>query len=233
MEIFRNIGAEFIISPQELATKLNFIKAFVFDWDGVWNNGIKSPETSSPYAEPDSMGTNLLRYECWSRSQEMPIMAIITGADNPTAIQLAEREHFQAVYSRTRDKKQAIQHLCEHFNIHPIQVACVFDDVNDLAMAKICGLRFQVRRKASPLLMYYTKRNQLCDYITGNEGGTYAIREICEMLMELNDNYDQVIEDRVEFSAAYQKYFAERKAIRPSYFITVNQSIQAQEIPEI
>ena len=230
METFRNIGAEFVISAQELASKLSFIQAFILDWDGVWNDGSKSLEKPSPYAEPDSMGTNLLRYECWGRNHEMPIFAIITGADNPTAIRLAKREHFQAVYSKTRDKKQAIMHLCELYDIHPIQIACVFDDANDLAMAKICGLRFMVRRNASPLLMDYAKRYQLCDYITGHQGGNNAVREICEMLMELHDNYDKVINNRVELSQNYLKYYTERNTLKTQFFITEGKEIISHEV---
>ena len=46
------------ISPD----RLDKIKAFVFDWDGVFNNGAKDSEGASPFNEVDAMGTNLLRF---------------------------------------------------------------------------------------------------------------------------------------------------------------------------
>ena len=39
--LFKSVGADFIISAEEIKNKLKHIKAFIFDWDGVFNAGLK------------------------------------------------------------------------------------------------------------------------------------------------------------------------------------------------
>ena len=60
--IFTQLGAKFITPISEIDRKLTHIKAFVFDWDGVFNNGVKNENKSSNFNEIDSMGTNMLRF---------------------------------------------------------------------------------------------------------------------------------------------------------------------------
>lgn len=224
--MINTIEGEFVLPHKDIAKKWQEIKALVFDWDGVFNNGIKNPSIPSPFAEADSMGTNLLRYEFWRRNQVLPVVAIITGADNPSAIALARRERFQAVYSKILDKGEAIRHLCEMQGLQMHEVACFFDDANDLAMAKICGLRILVQRKASPLFTQFVKNHQLCDYITKNEGGQYAIRETCEMLMAVNGVYQDVLLSRYLLDDQYKTYFAQRQQENTRFFKTLEGNIQ-------
>src|SRR5690606_10938202 len=79
-------------TPELLREKLSGVKAFVFDWDGVFNDGMKDEKGSSRFSEVDSMGTNLLRFNHFLRSGELPITAIISGEKNQAAFTLAERE---------------------------------------------------------------------------------------------------------------------------------------------
>ena len=60
--IFSEIGGTFLSNALDISAKLKTIKAFVFDWDGVFNNAVKNENKSSNFNEADSMGTNLLRF---------------------------------------------------------------------------------------------------------------------------------------------------------------------------
>lgn len=53
---------EFVINSTALRQKFRTIKAFVFDWDGVFNNGQKNIDGHSTFSEVDSMGVNLIRF---------------------------------------------------------------------------------------------------------------------------------------------------------------------------
>ena len=46
-ELFSGMGGKFISEPEDIKGKFNKIKAIIFDWDGVFNNGIKSGEEGS------------------------------------------------------------------------------------------------------------------------------------------------------------------------------------------
>lgn len=159
------------------------------------------------------MGMNMLRYGLWRRLGELPYAAIISGEDNESAIAFARREHLTAAYTGIRDKRQVIAHLCDNHKLQPGQIACVFDDINDLSMAKVCGLRFRVRRQASPMFADFADRREFCDYVTGANSGSYAVREVCELLLGLMDSYTDVVESRIACDDAYEEYFGARQSV--------------------
>ncbi len=189
------------------------IRAYLFDWDGVFNNGIKHDETGSPFSEIDAMGINLLRLGHWMRTGSFPVTAIITGEYNPSAAKLAQREHFDAVYLRFKDKDEALMHLTNASGIQAREVAFVFDDVLDLGLAAKAGLRFMVCRPSNPLLMRYVRNNNLCDYVTAHTGAGHAVREVCELLLGLTDIFELAVQKRSTFDATYRTYYDQRNQL--------------------
>jgi 3-deoxy-D-manno-octulosonate 8-phosphate phosphatase (KDO 8-P phosphatase) len=219
-------GGAFFTTADELKAKLDDIRAIVFDWDGVFNDGRKGKGISSGFSEADSMGTNMLRYGLCRRSGALPYTAIISGENNETAIAFAEREHFTAVYTGIRKKQDVVAHLCEENGIQPNQIACVFDDINDLPMAEICGLRFMVRRSASPLLTDFVERRHYCDYVTAASGNNYAVREVCELILGLMEFYPEAVESRVASDTDYEYYFKARQSVETSCYILQGDNIR-------
>ncbi|OQX97662.1 MAG: hypothetical protein B6I20_12200 [Bacteroidetes bacterium 4572_117] len=207
---FENLGGEFISSPKFIQEKLKGIKAFIFDWDGVFNSGTKGEGISSTYTEADSMGTNLLRFGYWLGHKELPIMAIITGENNLSAKKLAQREHFHHIYFKIANKATALEHLLNSYNLKEEEVAFCFDDVLDFPIAEKCGLRFMVRRDASPLFKQYAIENKLCDYITSQQGGNHAVREVSDLVLGLTGQINNVIKERTAFSELYTNYLTQR-----------------------
>ena len=213
---FSKLGGKFLTPVDVLAARLRSIRGIVSDWDGVFNDGAKGDGTSSTYSEADSMGTNLLRYGLYrARDKQMPVAALITGVDNPTARSFAGREHFHAVYFGAKNKTAAIQALCAEHSLSSEQLLCLFDDLNDLGMAFGCGIHVLVKRDASPLLADYVARSDLCDYITGHGPDGHAVREVCELLLGLLGAFDDVVASRVAWDADFAAYFAAREAVVP------------------
>jgi len=207
---FRELGGRLLAPPGEVRARLAGVRAFLFDWDGVFNDGIKRAGVPSGFSEADAMGTNLLRFGWWLRDGQVPFTGILTGQDNPAASVLADREHFQVVYRGFLDKLHALRDLESRFGIRPEQVCFLFDDVLDLGVADHCGLRVLVRNGASPLLAGWTERESLCEYATGREGGSHAVREATELLLGLTDRYDEVVRERSVHSQRYRSYLSTR-----------------------
>lgn len=159
------------------------------------------------------MGVNMLRYGLWRRDGRLPAVAIITGEPNASAELFAKREHFHALYQHVKDKRAALAEFCSRHGLETKQVACVFDDINDIAMAVDCGLRILVRRDASDLLREYLCRSAVCDYVTASQSGNFAVREAAELLLGLSGLFEEVVDSRVAIDAQYRAYFAERQAI--------------------
>lgn len=203
---FENLGGTFRTSGDEISAALTGIKGYIFDWDGVFNNGFKPNDNGSPFSEVDAMGTNMLRFSHWLKHGELPKCYIITGANNQTALQFARREHFNGVFLNYKDKTKALNELSSTDGIQANELGFLFDDILDLGLAELCGLRLCVGRTGSPLMDDFVNQKQLFDYRTGNSGNTHAVREICELLIGLNGNYNQTIEERIQFSDQYSKY---------------------------
>jgi 3-deoxy-D-manno-octulosonate 8-phosphate phosphatase (KDO 8-P phosphatase) len=209
---FSKLGGIFVTPVAEIARRVRAARGFVSDWDGVFNAGSKGEGAESTYSEPDSMGTNLLRYALWRAHGALPVAALVTGADNPSARGFALREHFHAVYYGARNKTQAIEQLCKAHTISSENLVCFFDDVNDLGMAFACGVRIFVQRSASPLLRDYVVRQGFCDYVTGHSPERYAVREACELLLGLLGSFETVVASRVAWDRDYDSYFKARQA---------------------
>lgn len=222
---------EFLVRPEELERKLTGIKAFVFDWDGVFNNGVKDEQGSSSFNEVDSMAINMLRFNYYLRSGEVPITAIISGEKNNISFQFAERERFHSVYYKIQYKVDALKHLCSMYNIAPSEVAFFFDDILDIAPAALCGLRIMVGRQYNPLFTELVKERQLADYITAADGGHYAIREAAELLLGVTGQYNNTILQRSDFSADYQQYLKMRNEPKPTYY-TSSESVIKELRPQ-
>ncbi len=231
-QLFEKTGGEFVSPPADIRRKLSRVKAFVFDWDGVFNAGAKGRGAAGTYSEADSMGTNLLRFSSWmNHGHKLPVMAVLTGQEDLTAIDFVLREHFNYIYLKSTDKDKAFSHLLKISDINPEEMAFCFDDVLDLPVAERCGLRFMVRRNASPLFREYVIQRNFCDYLTGQQGDNHAIREIAELILGLRGDFDSVIRERIGFTRLYQGYLNQRSSQKTEAFILQDNCIVEYKFP--
>lgn len=206
---FSSLGTQFLVPLTTIQEKLDSVNAFLFDWDGVFNNGTKGHEVTSHFTEADSMGINMLRFSHWMRTGELPYCAIITGRHNKSALNFAEREHFQAVCMGYTHKVEALDLIDAKVG----SSAFFFDDILDLSVAAQCKLRILIGRAQSPLMTATIKEKGWCEIVTGSTGGKHALREACEFLIGANGNWNEVIEARVAFDHKYQEYLEKRNSV--------------------
>lgn len=219
-QVARYYKGSFLTPPLELQQKLARVKAYIFDWDGVFNNGTKDEHGFSPFSEVDAMGTNILRFCHYLRFSSIPYVAVISGEKNKASSILAQRERFHAVYSGFKHKKEALDHLCKKNGIAPQEVAFVFDDLLDLSVAAVSGVKIMVGRKANPILTEFVIGRRMVDYVTACAGGDHAVRETTELLGLLTGKLTQAFTHRMEFSAVYRQYLAERDKVKPAFYLS-------------
>ena len=203
---FNTAGGQFISSAYTMQQKLQNIKAFIFDWDGVFNDGFKHSTAGSGFSEVDSAGLRLLRFAFYQANQINATLAIITGAENPTAKWLLEKQNGNALYQKALNKNVALEHFCNKHGLKAKEIAFVYDDVIDLPIAKQCGLSFCMGRLANPLFLRYVEEHELADYITASQGNEHGVREVCELLVGLYGNYDACLEGLLERSDSYRQH---------------------------
>lgn len=213
LKTFAKLGTRFLRPPDVLQRQLGQIRALVFDWDGVFNDGWKDSEGASPFSEVESMGVNLLRFSLWQREQRMLPCAVITGQHNPHAMRYAQREHLDGIYMGFTNKPDAFTPFLEKHGLEAKQVAFFFDDVLDLPIARQCGLRVLLKRVSSPLLENHIVANGDADLLTAFGGGEHGLREACELLIALAGRPSEVFEHRIRHSDPYQAYLEQRAAI--------------------
>ncbi|MDX2189379.1 MAG: phosphatase [Bacteroidota bacterium] len=213
-EIFDNLGGTFIESPKVIAHKLKQIDCFVFDWDGVFNDGRKGAESSSDFAEPDSMATHILRYAYWLTHNKLPIVAIITGQNNESAQLFAEREHLNYVFSGFKNKEEPIKVLMKENKLQKEQISSMFDDIIDYPLAVNTGVRFLVNREENPLFTNYFIDKKLCEYITYSTGSQCKVREVVELIIGLSGNYNHVLESRFKDPEKYMEFWNLRQSTK-------------------
>ncbi len=194
------------------------IKAIIFDWDGVFHEGHKNNQNQSSFSEADSMGVNMLRLGYYNFNHEIPYTAIVTGEYNPTAEFLAKREHFNGVFFKVKNKIVIADYLSKKFQIQPEEILFVYDDILDLSLAKICGVRFLVNRSASELFQEYVLKNNYCDYVTKHSGGQHAVREISEFVLNKMEVFDKTLDTRIAFGKEYDSYLKKRQSISTELF---------------
>jgi 3-deoxy-D-manno-octulosonate 8-phosphate phosphatase (KDO 8-P phosphatase) len=224
--LFSESGGKFCISVQEFQQKLTRIKAFAFDWDGVFNAGIKSVQAGSTFSEPDAMGINLLRFSGWLAQRHVPKITIFSGEENKDGLYLAKREHFSSVYFKSVNKIKSFNHFVNSHGLSPEEILFVFDDVLDLSLAEVCGVRIQVSRSASPMLNHFVISHRLADYVTAHDGSNFAVREACELIMGLNGSFETTVRQRMDFNDNYRSYLAERNRTETSVYHYSNEEIK-------
>lgn len=203
---FSDIGGQFLSSAFTIQERLAGIKAYLFDWDGVFNDGSKRGSEGSGFSEVDSAGLRLLRYAHYNRYGTIPQLGVITGAKNPSAVAFMESHQADMIYQRALKKGLALQHLKEHFNLKADEICYVFDDVLDLAIAREVGLRFCVGRLANPMFLGLVAGSDLADYITASQGNEHAVREVSELLVGLMGNYATVVEEFISGQEDYADF---------------------------
>ena len=209
-----------------LSTSFNNIKAIILDWDGVFHSGYKSLDGESQFSEADSMGMNMIRLGYYLINQTIPYTAIVTGENNPTGQYLAEREHFDAIFFKIKDKKIIADYLLKEKGIQSHEILFVFDDILDLSLAKIAGIRFLVKRDASSLLESFIIQEKLGDFITLNDGGNHAVREVCEFALSQLGLLEKTLHTRIQYGEEYQTFLNKRQSIPTKKMTLVNGALQ-------
>mgnify|MGYP003498238535 CR=1 FL=1 len=200
---------------KELETRMNGIKAVIFDWDGVFNDGFKDEAGGSPFSEVGSMGVNLLRFALWLKYGELPKAAVITGKQNHYAESFAQRERMHGVYMGFSHKPDAFSVFLAEHALKADEIVFVFDDVLDLSLAAICGVRIMIGSSPTAWLVDQVIARGEVDVVTGNSGGENGLREATDILIDLLGNGKAVLDNRVGFTSEYQQYLSERQALVP------------------
>ena len=158
---------------KELLKRLGTVRLLSLDVDGVLTDG------GVYYGEDGSQMRrfNVLDGVGIKRVQAAGVaVAIITAAASEAIRHRARYLGVRYVFIGADDKLAILKDLCGGLGIELDQVAHVGDDLNDLPVLDAVGLPLTVPGAAPEV-----RRRAL--YITRKEGGSGAVREICDLIV--------------------------------------------------
>ena len=160
-----------------LKNKVEKIKIVITDNDGVLTDtGVyysEKGEELKRFSIRDGMGVERLRKHCNIKT------IIMTGELSGSVKSRAEKLLLDEYYLGVKDKVKLLEEVKSKNNIKEENIAFIGDDVNDIGIMKLVGLR------AVPAdAMNYTK--EVADFVCEAKSGNGAFREFAELIISFN-----------------------------------------------
>jgi len=160
-------------------TKLHQIKAFAFDVDGVFTDGLvlvaESGDLLRSHHAKDGYAIRT------AVTKGYPV-GIITGAASPTVTMRFEMLGVTDVYLNARNKEEPFYHFCAKYRLDPAEVLYMGDDIPDLEVMRLCGLPCAPSDAAQEVL-------EAALYISHCAGGKGCVRDVVEQTLRLHGKW--------------------------------------------
>ena len=167
----------------EAAEKARAVRLLVLDVDGVLTDGrlIYADDGSEAKAfdVKDGHGIKLLQ-----RSEVA--VAIVTGRTSGVVEHRARNLGIELVYQGMLDKTRALDDIIEKTGLDAGELAYVADDVVDIPFMRKVGFAVAVADATDEV-------RARADYVTTRPGGRGAVREVCELILKAQGNWDRVM----------------------------------------
>lgn len=168
---------------QAVIEKARKLKLLILDVDGVLTDGKlffdnQGNEYKAFHAR-DGHGIKLLR-------QTGVEVAIISGRKSSSVALRMQSLGIAHVYQGHENKLAAFNEMIEKLNISPEQAAHAGDDLLDLPIMMRVGLAIAVNDANFAV-------KQRADWCTTLPGGQGAVREICDLIMQAQGHFDEVV----------------------------------------
>ena len=164
------------------------IKLIIFDVDGVLTEGHiifgQDGEALKAFHCQDGMGISLA-HKAGLKT------AIITGRESQIVHRRATELKIGDIHQGANDKVTALHSLMEKHSLTLEQIAYVGDDINDLPVMVQVGLPCAVANAVAEV-------KAVAKYISAQQGGNGAVRDIIEYILKSQDAWDKIIAEYMQ-----------------------------------
>jgi 3-deoxy-D-manno-octulosonate 8-phosphate phosphatase (KDO 8-P phosphatase) len=167
---------------KNIKAKLKVIKLLILDVDGVMTDGRiimdnEGRETKN-FNVRDGHGIKLIqRYGIK--------VAILTGRKSKVVEYRAKDLEIGDVYQKVFNKKEVFQKILKKHKLSADAMAFMGDDIVDIPVLKSVGFSAAVADAVDVV-------KQSVDYVTKNNGGHGAVREVCEMILQAQGKWPEI-----------------------------------------
>lgn len=174
--------------------KLNKIKILILDVDGIMTDGRiimdHDGREIKNFNVRDGHGIKVL--------QRFGInVAILTGRQSKVVEHRAKDLEIKDVYQKVYNKKEVFEKILKKHKLMAENAAYMGDDIVDIPVLNRVGFSASVADA-----LEIVKKS--VDYVTKNKGGHGAVREICEMILQAQNKWEEVAA-KYEFSGKNEK----------------------------
>jgi len=158
-------------------------RLMIFDVDGVLTDGGlfygEDGEALKRFNALDGHGIKMMQ-------QFGVAAAIITARQSAFVARRARDLGITHVFQGIHDKRQAFEQLLAHTGLQAQQCGYLGDDVIDLPVLTRVGFKACVANG-------HREVKARCDFVTTATGGNGAVREVCDLLLAAQGNYEAAL----------------------------------------
>ncbi|HML16144.1 MAG TPA: HAD hydrolase family protein [Bryobacteraceae bacterium] len=171
----------------EIRARAAKIKLLLMDVDGVLTDGhlINVPGPDGKMVETklfDSQDGIALRWLTWFDIQT----GVISGRLSPATEERARQVGMTYLYQGHHEKIPIIEEILAKSKIAPQQIAYAGDDLTDVVVMRRVGFSIATANARQEV-------KAAAHYITSAAGGSGAVREICELLLEAQGHWQDIL----------------------------------------
>ncbi len=172
-----------MLAMKKIIEKAKKLKLLILDVDGVLTDGKlffdNDGNEYKAFHARDGHGIKLLR-------QSGVEVAVISGRKSNSVALRMKQLGIEYVYQGHENKISAFNEIIEKIGITPEQAAHVGDDLLDLPLMIRVGLSIAVQDATNAV-------KQRADWCTDLSGGCGAVREVCDLIMQAQGNFDDIV----------------------------------------
>ncbi len=151
------------------------LKLLITDIDGVLTNGelyyTKEGETIKSFNVLDGLGIKTI--------QKLGIrLAVISGRDSEALIKRLKELEIEDIFTGKHKKMDVYEALKRKYNLKDEECGFIGDDIVDIPVMEKVGFPIAVRNAIEEV-------KKVAVYVTMNEGGKGAFREVADLIREL------------------------------------------------
>lgn len=175
---------------QQIIEKAKAIKLLLLDVDGILTDGklyySANGEELKGFNTLDGHGIKLLR-------QAGLEVGIVSGRDSTALQRRMDDLGIKLVYKGREDKLAVVNEIMDNLGLTADEIAFAGDDLPDLAVVNLVGLGITVPNAHCEL-------KAVAQLETEAKGGSGAVREICDFLLQANGLYAKAVEQPLSSS---------------------------------
>jgi 3-deoxy-D-manno-octulosonate 8-phosphate phosphatase (KDO 8-P phosphatase) len=169
---------------EELKQCIQPIRLLLMDVDGTMSDGRLHYNTewveSKSFDVKDGFGI-------WMIQSVGIKVGIVTGRESRIVTERARELNIEIVYQGRHYKDEVLNDIQNNYDLQDDEVAYIGDDLFDLPLLKRAGF-------AAAPADAHPEVKDFVDFVSQYDGGRGAVREVCELILHVQDHWDGLMQ---------------------------------------